>query len=103
MLCGMPSEQEVTSADQVQEQVQRILASEGFHSAEDLRRLLQYLAKKSVSGRIECLKEYTIAVEGMGKPHSYDPKKTLRSEFRREDCAKNSRNTIAARVRTIRS
>ena len=38
-----------------------------------LRRLLAYLGEKAASGEADQLKEYVIAIEGLGKPSSYDP------------------------------
>lgn len=55
-------------------QVERILHSESLRSAEALRRLLRYLAEKTFSGEADELKEYTIAVDGLGKPPGYDPR-----------------------------
>src|SRR5271157_2031640 len=55
-------------------QIQRILESELFRASELQRRLLKYLADKSLSGEADQLKEYTIGVEGLGKPESYDPR-----------------------------
>lgn len=72
----MRPDQRAISTDQLQEQVERILSSEGLQNAEALRRLLQYLADKANSGPADYPKEYTIAVEGMGKPPSYDPQKS---------------------------
>lgn len=57
----------------LQAQVDRILRSDEFRSSEVLRRLLSYLADKAVSGQADQLKEYVIAIEGLGKPSSYDP------------------------------
>ncbi len=54
-------------------QVARILQSETFRNADSLRRLLAYLAEKSLSGEADQLKEYTVGVEAFGKPESYDP------------------------------
>ena len=61
--------------EQVLEQVRRILDSELFHASEVQRRLLQYLAEKSLAGEAEQLKEYTIGTEGIGRPASYDPRR----------------------------
>jgi len=55
-------------------QVERILHSDTFQNAEALRRLLKYLADKSVSGEADQLKEYTIGIDAFGKPSSYDPR-----------------------------
>lgn len=55
-------------------QVDRILQSEELRSSDVLRRLLRFLADKSVSGEADSLKEYIVAIEGLGKPSSYDPR-----------------------------
>src|SRR5580658_10494522 len=56
------------------EQVTRILQSETFRSSEVLRRLLKFLADKSLCGEADQLKEYTIGIDAMGKPPGYDPR-----------------------------
>lgn len=55
-------------------QVERILHSEEFRNSEVLRRLLRFLAEKSISGEADHLKEYVVAIDGLGKPPSYDPR-----------------------------
>ncbi len=66
-------EERVVSSDAMQDQVERILRSDEFRSSEVLRRLLLYLAEKAASGEADQLKEYIVAIEGLGKPSSYDP------------------------------
>ena len=56
------------------DQVERILVSHELHGADELRRLLKSLAEKSLTGEADELKEYTIAIDGLGKPSSYDPR-----------------------------
>ncbi len=56
------------------EQVERVLHSEELRGSEVLRRLLKFLAEKSVSGEADELKEYVVATDGLGKPASYDPR-----------------------------
>lgn len=53
-------------------EVERILHSEIFRNSEGLRRLLRFLAEKTAAGEAEQLKEYTIGVDGLGKPATYD-------------------------------
>src|SRR5215469_6774135 len=53
-------------------EVERILRSEVFRNAEGLRRLLRFLAEKTAAGEADQLKEYTIGVDGLGKPATYD-------------------------------
>jgi hypothetical protein len=56
------------------EQVARILQSEELRGSDILRRLLKFLAEKSASGEADELKEYVVAIDGLGKPASYDPR-----------------------------
>jgi hypothetical protein len=69
----MLAEDKVFSGEIVQDQIERILHSDEFRNSEVLRRLLLYLAEKSASGEADQLKEYIIAIDGLGKPSSYDP------------------------------
>jgi hypothetical protein len=55
-------------------QVERILHSDEFRSSEVLRRLLRFLAEKSAAGEADQLKEYAVAIDGLGKNPSYDPR-----------------------------
>jgi hypothetical protein len=66
-------EDKVEQSEILQSQIDRILHSDEFRSCEVLRRLLAYLSEKAASGEADQLKEYVIAIEGLGKPSSYDP------------------------------
>jgi hypothetical protein len=55
-------------------EIERILHSEELRGSEVSRRLLKYLAEKSVTGEADELKEYIVAIDGLGKPASYDPR-----------------------------
>lgn len=57
------------------QQIDRILHSQTFRHAEGLRRLLGYLAEKSLAGEAAQLKEYSVGVDVFGKPVDYDPQK----------------------------
>ncbi len=63
------------SEDAIRAQVQRIVGSDLFRASEIQRRLFVYLAKKSLDGEADQLKEYTVGVEGIGKSESYDPRR----------------------------
>ncbi len=56
------------------EEVARVLQSETFRTSEVLRRLLKFLADKSLCGEADQLKEYTIGIDALGKPPEYDPR-----------------------------
>jgi hypothetical protein len=55
-------------------QVERIFQSKAFRSSDVLRHLLSYLVDVSLAGTADDLKEYTVAVDALGKPSSYDPR-----------------------------
>src|SRR5579862_9109784 len=56
------------------EQVDRILASDTLRASEVLRRMLRFLADKTFSGEADQLKEYSIGLDALGKPPTYDPR-----------------------------
>ncbi|MGA3223977.1 MAG: hypothetical protein ABSC65_09465 [Acidobacteriaceae bacterium] len=58
----------------LQSQVERILHSDEFRTSEVLRRLFKFLAEKTVAGEADHLKEYAVAIDGLGKHPSYDPR-----------------------------
>jgi hypothetical protein len=58
----------------VRAQIDRLVQSKSFETSEVHRRLLQYLAEKSLTGDADRLKEYTIGLEAFSKPPTYDPK-----------------------------
>lgn len=53
----------------------RLLASDVFRQAGQLRQLLAYLGERSLRGEAGALKEYTVGIEALQKPESYDPRK----------------------------
>jgi hypothetical protein len=61
-------------AEEARAQVERLLRSKTFETSEVHRRLLQYLAEKTLNGEADRLKEYTVGLEAFGKPPSYDPR-----------------------------
>jgi hypothetical protein len=70
----MLTEIAVAENESVQNQIERILRSEELRGSEVLRRLLRFLAEKSASGEADELKEYIVAIDGLGKPATYDPR-----------------------------
>ena len=55
-------------------QLKRVLQSESFRGSESMRHLLTFLADKFLSGAADQLKEYSIGIDALGKPSSYDPR-----------------------------
>ena len=58
--------------EKVLEQVERILASEHFAHAPQLGGFLRFAVEQAIRGKGESLKEYTIAVEVLGRDKSFD-------------------------------
>lgn len=70
----LPVESQGVSEELIRDQVDRLLRSKTFESSEAHRRLLQYLADKTIAGEAYRLKEYSVGLEAFGKPASYDPR-----------------------------
>jgi hypothetical protein len=64
----------IAADEATQLQIERILHSETLRSSEALRRLLRYLADKTLVGEADQLKEYTVGIDALGKPATYDPR-----------------------------
>jgi len=58
----------------VLEQLSAVLASETFRGSERSRALLAFLVNRALSGEANRLKEYTVAVEALGRGESFDPR-----------------------------
>lgn len=63
----------VAEVEGARAQIERLLLSKTFETSEAHRRLLAYLAEKSLSGEADRLKEYAVGIDAFGKPASYDP------------------------------
>lgn len=55
-------------------EIERIIQSRVFRTSEVLRNLLAYLSAKALAGEADTLKEYTIGLDALGKPESFDPR-----------------------------
>jgi hypothetical protein len=62
----------LTGLEEAREQVDRILASDTFRTSDALRRLLRFIADKTFSGEANQLKEYSVGLDALGKPPTYD-------------------------------
>jgi TolB-like protein len=60
------------AADAIREQLERILVSSDFASADRARRLLRFLVEETLAGRTGRLKEYTLAVEVFDRDATFD-------------------------------
>jgi hypothetical protein len=82
-------------------EIDRILHSDTFRNSDVLRRLLRFLADKTISGEADQLKEYAIGIDALGKPSSYDRDRIPWCAFRWGACGRSLPNTTALRVRAI--
>src|SRR5258708_24920387 len=69
-----PSAAGEVSPETVQAVLHKLLASRTFRSAEIQRRFLRYAVEETLAGRGHLIKEYVIAVEGLGREESFDPR-----------------------------
>jgi hypothetical protein len=66
--CAMPSPLQIRGA------LERLLGSRVFHAAPTQRTFLRYTVEHTLGGRCN-LKEYCIAVDGLGRHESFDPRR----------------------------
>jgi TolB-like protein len=56
-------------------QLSRIFLHPDFHKSEILKRFLHFIVRETLIGNADSLKEYTIAVNVLGKPPNFNPQK----------------------------
>ena len=62
------------AADEIRDQLDRILASEPFAHSDRLRRFLRYVVDRTLAGEGDRLKEYVIGAEVFDRNDQYDPR-----------------------------
>ena len=55
-------------------ELERVLAAKNFSAAERQRRMLRFIVERTLSGRIDELKEYSVGVEVFDRDEKYDPR-----------------------------
>ena len=68
------AERSIPPEASIREQLERVLASRQFSAAEGARKFLRFVVEEALAGRADRLKEYTLAVEVLGRPESFDTK-----------------------------
>jgi len=53
--------------------MERVLGSQTFSRSDQLRRFLQYICEKDISGKADEINEYSIAVDALGRAPDYSP------------------------------
>ena len=73
------------SPELILDQLKKVLASAGFSSSPRLCQFLIYVVEQTLSGRADNIKQYTVAVDGMGFSTGFDPQSnpTVRMHARR--------------------
>jgi hypothetical protein len=84
-----------------QAEIERILHSDTFRNSDVLRRLLRFLADKTISGEADQLKEYAIGIDALGKPSTYDPRQDSVVRIQVGASGRSLPNTTEPRARTI--
>jgi len=82
-LCTFTQDQDFSDA--VLTQTEHVLTDPLFSHSPQLKRFLRFAVEKTLAGEGQKLKEYTIAVEALGKPETFDPRldSIVRVEARR--------------------
>jgi len=60
---------------EILEELERVLKSKTLRQSQQHRVLLSYMVQKSIEHRSEELKEYSVGIDALGKPESYNPRR----------------------------
>jgi TolB-like protein len=71
-----PAEESLFNADEVEQQLGRIFHGPHFTESPILKKFLAFIVQETLSGRSNCLKEYTIALNVLDKPHNFNPQES---------------------------
>ena len=64
----------VYGKSEVEAQLEKVLTSPGFANASQLQALLRLAVNRALAGETGGIKEYTLGVEALGRPESFDPR-----------------------------
>ncbi|MFO1147641.1 MAG: hypothetical protein U1E62_04625 [Alsobacter sp.] len=63
----------VPAASEIRETLARIVASDDFRASPNLTAFLKFIVERTLEGREDTIKAYTVATEVLGRPESFDP------------------------------
>lgn len=69
----LPRSDDADTAENVRDELARILAHEQFKDTTRLKRFLTYVVEEALAGRSDRLKGYSVGVEVFDRPDSFDP------------------------------
>jgi hypothetical protein len=71
----MTAPSELEQPAEILEELERVLKSKTLRQSQQHRVLLSYMVQKSIEHRSEELKEYSVGIDALGKPESYNPRR----------------------------
>ena len=69
----MPASHSTLSSEEVESQLERVLASPTFRSTDRLSAFLRFIVTETLAGRSDKIKGYTVATKVFGRPRDFDP------------------------------
>lgn len=63
------------SSDGAREELEAVLVSHLFTRAPSLKRMFRFVCERTLLGDVASIKEYTVAVEALGRPADFNPKR----------------------------
>ena len=70
----MKTDQNIAIAEEVREQLKRVLGSKTFRLAQSQQKFLKYTVEETLAGRGDLIKEYLIGTEALGRGEAFDPR-----------------------------
>jgi adenylate cyclase len=71
-MLGEPAKSDVLKTE-IREELERILAGKVFSKSPLLSRFLRFVVEKTLDGHANQIKEYSVGISVLGKPHSFNP------------------------------
>ena len=108
MMLELEKEHALSEEDQslINDALEAVLATEKFHAAPQMSAFLRYVVEQAASGNQSRIKAFTVAVDALGKPDSFDPQndpvvRVLAGRLRAALTAYNEQNTEAPIIITM--
>ncbi len=68
-----PTKNDLPAPGQILDALEQILATEKFQAAPQMSAFLRYVVEQAASGNESRIKAYTVAIDALGKPDTFDP------------------------------
>jgi TolB-like protein len=97
----------VASSQEIRAELEKVVNSQALAGSDQLKRLLRVVVDRTLIGKADSVKEYTLGVEALGRPEDFDPKtdpivrvqaRRLRSKLEEYYAAEGATDAVVIRI-----